>query len=185
MNPEALSIIVIVSVAGIGLIVVIVGLAVAVGGRGEVGERINQYVGSTSPTEAARSDRSSRATRLSRFRYRLNLALTILNSEEMERKINSAAWDISVTEFNLVRIVDGHPPYAKVWAVSWPFSPGCTLRLNAMKVAVVCAYGTEWPCHPTSTRRENVEHRTSNAQLRTRTAVTYGDPFKIRCWTSK
>lgn len=140
MNPEALSIIVIVSAAGVGLIVVIIGLAIAVSGQGEVGERINQYVGSTEEVRSSRSTRASRATRLSRFRYRLNLALTILNSEEMERKINSANWDISVTEFNLVRIVGAVGLFALGSTLLGNLLPGIGLAALAYMVPNILLY---------------------------------------------
>lgn len=103
MNPDSISLVILIFAAGVGTIVLIIGLAVAVGGRSEVGERISSYV-STSEVATQTRDRSGRASRLSRFRYRLNLALTILSSEEMERKIASANWDITVTEYNIVRI---------------------------------------------------------------------------------
>lgn len=104
MNPDTLSTVILITAAGIGTLVIIVGIAVAFGSRSDVGERINRYVSTSIAEKSIRVDRSTRYNRLSRFRYRLNLALTILNSEEMEKKINSANWEISVTEFNLVRI---------------------------------------------------------------------------------
>jgi tight adherence protein B len=103
VNPDSISLVVVIFAAGVGTIVVIIGLAVVVGSRSEVGERITSYVSTTSAAPQAK-DASSRGNRLSRFRYRLNLTLAILSSEEMEQKIASANWDITVTEYNLVRI---------------------------------------------------------------------------------
>jgi tight adherence protein B len=119
--------------------VIIVGLAIAVGGQGEVGERINQYISTTAPAATARSDRAAR-TRLSRFRYRLNLALNILNSEDMERKINSANWDISVTEFNLVRIVGAVALFAIGSTVLGNILPGIGLAWLAYMIPGIFLY---------------------------------------------
>ena len=85
-----------------GGLVVLIGVIVIVLGRGDVGERINRYV--EAPSSSQSSSQQSRFSRYSRFRYQLNQTLSMFNSEEFQNKLNSANWQISVTEYQLIRL---------------------------------------------------------------------------------
>ena len=83
---------------GIGLII---GVLVIVFGNNAVSERLNKFV--ETPSGSKSQSRSRDVNRLSRFRYRLNVALGMLDSEEFQMKLNSANWRITVTEYHLIR----------------------------------------------------------------------------------
>ena len=83
---------------GIGLII---GVLVIVFGNNAVSERLNKFV--ETPSRSKSQSRSRDVNRLSRFRYRLNVALGMLDSEEFQMKLNSANWRITVTEYHLIR----------------------------------------------------------------------------------
>lgn len=86
----------------IGGLVVLAGVIVIVLGRGDVGERINRYV--EAPSTSQSGSQQSRFSRYSRFRYQLNQTLSMFNSEEFQNKLNSANWQITVTEYQLIRL---------------------------------------------------------------------------------
>ena len=83
---------------GIGLII---GVMVIIFGNNAVSERLNKFV--ETPSRSKSQSRSRDVNRLSRFRYRLNVALGMLDSEEFQMKLNSANWRITVTEYHLIR----------------------------------------------------------------------------------
>lgn len=83
---------------GIGLII---GVLVIIFGNNDVSERLNKFV--DSPTRSEGQSRTRDGNRLNRFRYRLNIALGMLDSEEFQMKLNSANWRITVTEYHLIR----------------------------------------------------------------------------------
>lgn len=97
-NMLILILIVAIALGGIGLLI---GLVLIVFGRSDVGERINQYVDQTS--SAKNQSNTRQHTQISRFRYQLNLALSMFNSEEFQMKLTSANWQITDTEFHLLR----------------------------------------------------------------------------------
>ena len=94
-----LILIVAIALGGLGLLI---GLLLIVFGRSDVGERINRYVDQS--TSSSRSSSNRQQTQISRFRYQLNLALSMFNSEEFQMKLTSANWQITDTEFHLLRI---------------------------------------------------------------------------------
>lgn len=98
-NTTLIILLVAIGLGGLGLII---GLLFILTGRNDIGERINQYVEQTSSQRSTRSTRDF--TQLSRFRYQLNLTLSMFNSEEFQMKLNSANWQITVTEYHLLRI---------------------------------------------------------------------------------
>lgn len=96
------SLLLIVFAISAGGIVLLAGVVYMVVGRSDVGERITRYV-DTSTTQS-QSGRDSRYARFSRFRYQLNVTLSMFNSEEFQMKLNSANWQITVMEYQLIRI---------------------------------------------------------------------------------
>jgi tight adherence protein B len=95
------------------------GILVIIFGRTNVSERINQYI--ETPAQASESSTPRAATRLNRFRYRLNVTLGMLNSEEFQSKITSANWRITVTEYYLIRFFSTLPIFIlSTWLIgSW------------------------------------------------------------------
>lgn len=87
----------------LGGFVFLIGILVIIFGRASVSERINRYI--EAPRRASSSKDSGRVTRLSRFRYRMNVTLGVLESEEFQVRLSSANWKISVTEFHLLRFI--------------------------------------------------------------------------------
>ena len=83
---------------GIGLLI---GVLVIIFGNNDVSERLNKFV--DAPTRSEGQSRTRDGNRLNRFRYRLNIALGMLDSEEFQLKLNSANWRITVTEYHLIR----------------------------------------------------------------------------------
>lgn len=86
----------------LGGLAVLIGVIVIVLGRSDVGERITRYV--EVPTASQSGSQQSRFSRYSRFRYQLNQTLSMFNSEEFQNKLNSANWQITVTEYQLIRL---------------------------------------------------------------------------------
>lgn len=86
------------AVVGGGLII---GALVLVLGRSDVNERLNTFV--EAPRRTQTSSRPRDFNRLNRFRYQLNMALGMLDSEELQIKLNSANWQITPSEYFLIR----------------------------------------------------------------------------------
>ncbi len=99
MTNSLLLIIFAISAGGIVLLAAVIYLLV---GRSDVGERLNQYVDISATSSHA--GRDARYARFSRFRYNLNVTLSMFNSEEFQLKLNSANWQMTVMEYQLIRI---------------------------------------------------------------------------------
>lgn len=96
------SLILILGAISAGGLVLVIGVVVLVLGRNEVGERITQYVDTGISTR--RDSREARYARFSRFRYQMNMTLSMFNSEEQQNKLTSANWQMTVMEYQLIRI---------------------------------------------------------------------------------
>ena len=96
---------VLVIIAGfiLGSLGLLAGILVILFGRSNVSDRIQQYV--EVPTQEKKKTGTKDHHRLNRFRYRLNLALGVLNSEEFQLKLASAGWRITVSEYHLIRLI--------------------------------------------------------------------------------
>ncbi|NIW43598.1 MAG: hypothetical protein GWN30_02110 [Gammaproteobacteria bacterium] len=103
MSLENIPLIVVILGFGIGGLVVLAGVFVIVFGRSDVGERLNRYVDQSADLQ--RGSRQSRSSRYSRFRYQLNQTLSMFDSEQFQNRLNSANWQITVTEYQLIRLV--------------------------------------------------------------------------------
>ena len=97
-----LLIIILIALIALGGIGLVIGVLIIIFRGNDVGERINQYIDQTSTASSTSSGRQY--TQISRFRYQLNLALSMFNSEEFQMKLTSANWQITVTEYHLLRI---------------------------------------------------------------------------------
>jgi len=102
LNFDNIPLVVVVIAVSLGGLVVLAGIVVIIFGRSDVGERLTRYVDQDSDS---RSDSPrSRFNRYSRFRYQLNQTLSMFNSEDFQNRLNSANWQITVTEYQLIRI---------------------------------------------------------------------------------
>ena len=97
-NSSLLIILIGLAVVGGGLII---GALVLVLGRADVSERLNTFV--EAPRQTRRTSQRRDMQRLNRFRYQLNMALGMLDSEELQTKLNSANWQITPSEYFLIR----------------------------------------------------------------------------------
>lgn len=86
---------------GLGVIGLSIGSYIVFLGKKEVGERIDRFI-ETAPLNLSLPEDES-DTFLSRFRRQFNLFFSILNSEEMQRKLIAANWAITVSEYLFVR----------------------------------------------------------------------------------
>ncbi len=102
MNFENIPLVVVIIAISLGGLVVLAGIVVIFFGGSDVGERITRYVDQGSDSKA--DSRRSRYSRYSRFRYQLNQTLSMFNSQEFQNRLNSANWQITVTEYQLIRI---------------------------------------------------------------------------------
>lgn len=96
------SLVLILTAVGAGGLVLVVGVVVLIVSRNEVGERLTQYVDTTATS--SRSSREARYARFSRFRYQLNVALSMFNSQDFQNKLNSANWQMTASEYQLIRL---------------------------------------------------------------------------------
>ncbi len=87
------------AVVGGGLII---GALVLVLGRSDVSERLNTFV--ETPQQTRGGSRQRDMQRLNRFRYQMNMALGMLDSEDLQTKLTSANWQITPSEYFLIRI---------------------------------------------------------------------------------
>lgn len=86
---------------GIGIVGLAVGFYITLQGGNEVSERINQFI-EAKPTALVSSEEAN-DTYLNRFRRRFNLIFAVLNSEAAQRKLISANWPLTVSEFLFIR----------------------------------------------------------------------------------
>ncbi|MDD2921619.1 MAG: type II secretion system F family protein [Anaerolineales bacterium] len=89
-------------IVGLGIIGIAIGIYIAIQGKNEVNERISQFIEAEASNELQLEDADN--TYLSRFRRQFNLFFSALNSEEMQRKLIAANWQITVSEFLFIRL---------------------------------------------------------------------------------
>lgn len=99
MTTSLLLIVFAISAGGIVLLAAIIYLLV---GRSDVGERLTRYVDMSSTQ--SQSGKDARFARFSRFRYQMNVTLSMFNSEEFQIKLHSAHWQITAMEYHMIRI---------------------------------------------------------------------------------
>lgn len=101
MNLTSLPVlIVIVALGAIGLLA---GLVVMLMGRGQVNERLSEYVEKSATARPYAGVQGE--SRLTSFRHQLNKTLSAINSEELQIKLSSANWQISASEYYLMRFI--------------------------------------------------------------------------------
>jgi len=100
LSPTILTIVII---FGSAIGVIALGVFLTFFSTGRVQERIDRFVvaESAEPVPAA----PTRRDRLSRFRYTFNNALSLLASRELKIRIASADWQITATEYVMIRVV--------------------------------------------------------------------------------
>ncbi len=133
MNLNSFPVILTVMVIGIGAGGLLIGLLIILFGRNEVGERINRYVDAATVTRTS-SARTRGLSRVSRFRYRLNLTLSVFNSEEFQAKLNSANWQITGTEYHLIRIASTIAVFFLGWFLARSIFGGIALGAIASMI---------------------------------------------------
>lgn len=87
---------------GFGVIGLALGSYLAFQGRNEVSERISHFIEAT-PSSISLSEGDGDSF-LTQFRRRFNLVFAVLSSDEMQRKLVSANWPISVSEYIFIQI---------------------------------------------------------------------------------
>jgi tight adherence protein B len=92
-------------------------------------DRIQTYA--TVPEISARSGRLRRRSPLEAFRYRINTSLSAFNSERVAMQLTQANWQISVTEFVLIRWAATFVCLILGWLISGLIFPGLGLAIIA------------------------------------------------------
>lgn len=92
-------------------------------------DRITTYA--TVPRFTSRSSRARRRSSLAAFRYRLNSMLSSLSSDKLAMELLRANWQISVTEFFLIRWGITIVCLLMGWLISGMFLPGFGLAVIA------------------------------------------------------
>ncbi len=88
-------------ILGIGITGLLGGAYIAIRGRGQVGERISQFIEAAQSTEPAQEEITE--SFFNRFRRQFNRLFAILDSVELERKLGAANWQITGSEYLLLR----------------------------------------------------------------------------------
>ena len=89
-------------VIGIGVIGLIFGSYLLFKGDGDVSDRLKNFV--EAPAQSQHEVKPGSNVLFSRLRSRFNLAFGILNSDEMQRKLIAANWQITVSEYFFIRV---------------------------------------------------------------------------------
>ena len=88
-------------IVGLGIIGLAIGLYITLQGKNEIGDRIDHFIKAIPSSQSVSEDEG--AGFLNNFRRRFNLVFSILNSEEMQRKLFSANWQITVSEYLFIQ----------------------------------------------------------------------------------
>lgn len=102
MSFETVALPLTILIAGGGILSLTIGTIVAIRGSSRVDERLGRFI--TPPTATRAQSGDTAASGLSQARERVNSALAALDSEEMERRLTAARWQITVGEFWMIRI---------------------------------------------------------------------------------
>ena len=101
MSPELLNLLVVVLAIGLAGLISILGLANVLAGSDDVSERLETYA--LVPTDLPTRAGERRRVNIARWRLRLNSWLSVFASEEMNLRLASANWQITETEYILIR----------------------------------------------------------------------------------
>jgi len=101
MSPELFNLLIIVLAIGLAGLISILGLANVLAGSDDVSERLETYA--LVPTDLPIRAGERRRVNIARWRLRLNSLLSVFASDEMNLRLASANWQITETEYILIR----------------------------------------------------------------------------------
>ena len=132
LNLESLSylpLLIALLVIGIALLAIIVIVLSSFGSETQINERLNYFAEVPLPGQARRTSR--RLTQFNRLRYSLNNMLSSLTPESLSMQIASANWQITETEYLLIRIGGAIIGFLLGWLGSGIVLPGFGLAVVA------------------------------------------------------
>lgn len=88
---------------GVGVSVLLSGIFLASRGQREVQDRLKKYV-ETNTTSALETPDSAEGVFLDRFRSQFNVMFGVLRSEQMQLKLVAANWQITASEYFIIRV---------------------------------------------------------------------------------